>query len=456
MLFLCFLYKSKVMNKTFAKTNYLLQSVKTGNVFEDDGWILDAPRETEPTLIRAIYEKKQLEVKENSWGLYKFADWLPINRTLKGSSAPATYKSEGLAKALGLKNLWITFSGYWPEKGVEMTTCSFKETEAYSVSGRLTSDNDKVLVVASAGNTSRAFAKVCSENNIPLLICVPEDNLNALWFDGPLNDCVKLVCSCKGSDYFDAIHLSNIIAGFENFIPEGGAKNVARRDGMATTMLSAVTTIGQIPDYYFQAVGSGTGAIAAWEANLRLLDDGRFGKTKTRLMVSQNIPFTPMYDAWKADSRAMLPLDENHARKQVEQIDAKVLSNRRPPYPIAGGLYDALKDSNGDVLLATNEQAKEAAALFEQSEGNDIHPASAVATATLIEAARNNQIDKNAIVMLNITGGGEKKFKAEKDLFYLKPDLVFNMNPNPKEVQTKVEELFDDIEKHFSVKKDMV
>ena len=42
-------------------------------------------------------------------------------------------------------------------------------------------------------------------------------------------------------------------------------------------ILSAVTTIGRIPDYYFQAVGSGTGAIAAWEANMRLIEDGRFG-----------------------------------------------------------------------------------------------------------------------------------------------------------------------------------
>ena len=61
---------------------------------------------------------------------------------------------------------------------------------------------------------------------------------------------------------------TKLLRGMDGFMAEGGAKNVARRDGMATTMLSATTTIGQIPDYYFQAIGSGTGAIAAWEANL--------------------------------------------------------------------------------------------------------------------------------------------------------------------------------------------
>ncbi|MDB4584116.1 cysteate synthase, partial [Draconibacterium sp.] len=426
----------------FAPTKYKLQSVKTGQVFEDLGWMLDAPGETHPTLIRAIYDKKQIDVKDDSWGFYKFADWLPVGRILKGSSAPVTYKSEGLAIELGLENLWITFSGYWPEKGVNMKTASFKETEAYSVCGRMTPDMNKILVVASAGNTARSFAQVCSDNNIPLLLSVPEDNIDALWFDEPLNNCVKLVCSKTGSDYFDAIHLSNIVAGMDGFIAEGGAKNVARRDGMATTMLSATTTIGQIPDYYFQAIGSGTGAIAAWEANLRLIEDGRFGVHKMKLMVSQNSPFVPIHAAWNADSRAMLPHDDKLAREQVEEIIAKVLSNRKPPYPIAGGLYDAMKDAGGEVLLANNEELTSAAELFNNLEGNDIHPAAAVATATLINAVKDGTVKKDDLIMLNITGGGEEKFKKEHELFYLKPEIVLDIDPDAEKVKKEVKKLF--------------
>ncbi len=180
-----------------------------------------------------------------------------------------------------------------------MKTCSFKETEAYSVAARMRDDNKNVLVVASAGNTARAFARVCSDNEIPLLLCVPEDNINALWFDKPLSQCVRLAVTKSGSDYTDAINLSNVVCALDGFFAEGGAKNVARRDGMATTTLSAVTTIGRIPDAYFQAVGSGTGAIAAWEAMQRLQADGRFGQNTMRLMVSQNELFVPMHDAWQ-------------------------------------------------------------------------------------------------------------------------------------------------------------
>ncbi|MBE6188030.1 MAG: cysteate synthase [Rikenellaceae bacterium] len=426
----------------FTPTQYNLICVATGEQFADAGWTLDYEGYDKPSLVRALYANKQLTVYDDQQGLYKFRDWLPMKRMLKCDAAPVTYRSEGLAKALGLENLYITFNGYFPERGAKMMTCSFKETEAYSVCARTDAACDKILVVASAGNTARAFAKVCSDNNIPLLLSVPEDNLNAMWFTEPLNECVKLISCCKGGDYFDAIHLSNLALTSPMFYAEGGAKNIARRDGMATTVLSAVTTIGRIPDYYFQAVGSGTGAIAAWEANMRLIEDGRYGDNLMRLMVSQNAPFLPMYEAWKADSRALLPYDDNQARRDAETIDAKVLSNRKPPYSLAGGLFDALKATNGDILMADNLQAAKAAELFQQTEGIDIHPAPAIALATLIAEVEKGNIDKSATIMLNITGGGEKRATEGKELWYLKPSLIFDLDPNKEDVVAKVEALF--------------
>lgn len=428
--------------ENFKSTKYTLKCVATGREFEDTGWILDDPEYKAPSLVRANYAKKQLELKPETYGLYKFCDWLPVKRILNGSSAPVTYKSEALAKHLGLENLWITLSGYCPAKGVRMTTCSFKETEAYSVCARIDENEDRVLVVASAGNTARAFAKVCSDNNIKLLLAVPSDNLDALWFSEPLNDCVKLIACEKGGDYFDAINLSNIALKSSKCYAEGGAKNIARRDGMSTTVLSAVTTIGRIPDYYFQAVGSGTGAIAAWEANMRLVEDGRYGDNVMKLIVSQNAPFVPMYDAWRHESREMLPYDMKKARRDAELIDAKVLSNRRPPYSVAGGLYDALKATDGNILVATNAQSKRACKLFKELEGVDIYPAPGVALASLIKMVEAGEIAKDACIMLNITGAGEEAAKRGREMWHLKPSKVFSLTPDVDEVVTFVESLF--------------
>jgi cysteate synthase len=245
---------------------------------------------------------------------------------------------------------------------------------------------------------------------------------------------VKLITTESGSDYFDAINLSNVVCEMEGYLAEGGAKNIARRDGMSTTMMSATTFIGRTPDFYFQAVGSGTGAIAAWEANLRFIEDGRFGSNKARLMVSQNKPFLPMYDAWKADSRALLPYDADQARKDAAEICAPVLSNRKPPYGLAGGLFDALKDTQGDIFAVSNVEANTAKALFEETEGIDIYHAAAVATASLQQAIVEGVVKPDDVVMLNITGGGEKRFHAEHEIHYLKPNHIFKIDFTKDEV----------------------
>ena len=427
---------------TFTPTKYTLICCSTGHRFEDEGWSLADPKCNCPSLVRAEYEKKQYNPRTELDGFYRFADWLPIRRTLNGSCPPITYKSKALAEELGLNNLYITFSGYFPEIGAKMETCSFKESEAYSVCARLPEDNDRILVVASAGNTARAFAKVCSDNNIPLVISIPEDNISALWFKKPLNDCVKIIASPKGSDYFDAIALSDKVCSSPRFMAEGGAKNVARRDGMGTTLLSAVEVTGRIPDAYFQAIGSGTGTIAAWENNLRLIEDGRYGSHKMRLYPSQNDPFTIMYDSWCKHSRELVPMSPEEARQAAAIIDAKVLSNRKPPYSLAGGLFEAMEDAGGEMFKVTNEELHKWQDKFLELEGIDIHNAAAVAVASLAQAVSNGTVGKDEMIMLNITGGGEERAKAEGGIIYAEPHLVMDPETPADEVAAKVENLF--------------
>ena len=426
----------------FKPTDYSLVCCADGHRFNDCGWSLADPQCGCPSLVRAEYANKQFNPREDLDGLYRYADWLPIRRTLKGSAAPVTYKSEALAAELGLSNLYITFSGWWPEKGAHMSTCSFKETEAYSVCGRLDPENKRILVVASAGNTARAFAKVCSDNNIPLLISIPEDNIGALWFSEPLNDCVKIIASPKGSDYFDAIALSDKVCTDPAFMAEGGAKNVARRDGMGTTLLSAVEKTGRIPDAYFQAIGSGTGTIAVWENNLRLIEDGRWGSHKMRLYPSQNDPFTIMYDSWKLHSRQLVELTPEDARKSAATIDAKVLSNRKPPYSLKGGLFDAMEDAGGDMFKVTNDLLRFWKKRFLDLEGIDIHNAPAVAVASLAQAVNEGIVKRDEMIMLNITGGGEELAKSEQKIVYAQPDLVLSPDLPAEDVVKAVFGLF--------------
>lgn len=425
----------------FKPTKYKLVNVDTGRVFEDEGWTIADPEATSPSLVRAVYENTKFTPREDLKGLYRYAEWLPIVRTLRHSHAPVTYKSKGLASVLGMENLYITFSGYCPRIGARMETCSFKETEAYSVCARLPKKNKRILVVQSAGNTARAFAKVCSDNNIPIVICVPLDNFSDLWFKKKLSSCVKIIATPSGTDYFDAITLGDKLCKDPRYMAEGGAKNVARRDGMGTTLLSAVEVIGRIPDAYFQAVGSGTGAIAAWENAARLAADGRFGENKMRIYASQNAPFTIMYDSWKAHSRELVPMTPEEGRQNAEVILGKVLSNRKPPYSLAGGLFDVLEKSGGDMFKVSNDEIVSWVVKYFSLEGYDLFPASACAVSSLKQALDAGIVKHDETVMLNVTGGG--MLGATRKGFILKePDLILSPDLPAEEIIAAVDKLF--------------
>jgi cysteate synthase len=280
------------------------------------------------------------------------------------------------------------------------------------------------MVIASVGNTARAFAYLSTLTDFPVVIVVPEHSAHNLWIPGRRpGDSIRLITLGKGNDYADAIRLSERIAGIEGMMPEGGARNVARRDGMGVTMLDAAVTMGGLPDDYFQAVGSGTGGIAAWEAALRLRDDGRFGERLPRLHLAQNLPFAPMYNAWKARRRDIVPdLDMPDAKRHIEEMYTDILSNRNPPYGVVGGVYDALMDTQGDMYAVSRDEAIQAKNLFEGAEGIDILPPAAVAVAALLQACERG-LDKTRRVLLNITGGGFERLKQEVRISRVEPCL---------------------------------
>ncbi|HEY7417010.1 MAG TPA: cysteate synthase [Ktedonobacteraceae bacterium] len=386
--------------------HYRLSCPVCGCTQEDDGFLLECKTENHPAaLLESDYFSKRFDPDPSAEGIYRYRQWLPVRRTLRGTSRTITYRSDTLSRITRLPHLWIAFNGYWPEKGAALETATFKELEAYVVLSRLPEDCKKVLVVASAGNTAAAFAWMCSQNKIPCLIVMPTSGLPSMQFAAPLDACVKVVALSGSADYYDAIQFANRISSQEGFLSEGGVKNIARRDGLGTTLLAAVEVIGRLPGYYFQAIGSGSGAIAVHEGARRLIVDGRFGQKLPQQMLSQNLPFAPIYRSWKAGQRELIELSSEEAKGQIRQIVAHVLSNQKPPYSLAGGVFDILTESWGDMLAVENAEALEAIEIFKKAEGITLHPAAGVAFASLLKAAQNGSIDQKQDVLLHITGG---------------------------------------------------
>ena len=60
----------------------------------------------------------------------------------------------------------------------------------------------------------------------------------------------------------------------------------------------------------------------------------------------------------------------------------------------------------------------------------------------MIKAVSNEQIERRAIVMLNITGGGEKQFKLEHELHYKTTDLILDNSEDVSFLITSAKSLF--------------
>ncbi|MBP2030780.1 cysteate synthase [Methanohalophilus levihalophilus] len=371
-------------------------------------------------LLRTEYSDRQLKTLDLP-GIWKYYNWLPVNGTiLEGSGRTVTYRSEELARELGLEKLYISFNGYWPEKEAFIRTCSFKDLESYPTMQRLKEQHsDATMVVASAGNTARAFAHVASLTDTPLLLVVPESAKERLWI--PAESTESISVAAVDGDYYDAIEISSQITEKDGFVAEGGAKNVARRDGMGTVLLDATLTMKHLPDHYFQAVGSGTGGIAVWEAAMRLIGDGRFGDRLPKLHLAQNIPCAPLLNLHDGT-----PIDITCP----DQMWDDVLFNRKPPYTVGGGVKDALDDTNGELYGISNAEAEEAKKLFEELEGIDVLNASSVAVAALIKAVHVGKINPDELVMLNITGGGVKRAMEELPITSLDIDITVSPDKN--------------------------
>lgn len=219
-----------MIEKELHKEKYHLRCVFCGKEYPDDGFRLHCDQNHPPSLLKTTYQQTTLIRRDHLPGMFNYYDWLPVRNTLEMRGGPVTYQSSHFAAKLGLKNLFISFNGYWPERSAFLETCTFKELEAPPTVLRLIENRSGILVVASAGNTARAFAQICSTYKIPLYLVVPASSLNSLWLIENPAGCIKVMVLGGDCDYTDSIQVADRLSKLGGFVNEGGVLNVARRD----------------------------------------------------------------------------------------------------------------------------------------------------------------------------------------------------------------------------------
>ncbi len=360
-----------------------------------------------------VAEYPPLTVRDDLPGLWRFVDWLPAQHPGTTDIGGTTYRSEALGDRFGLDDLWVAFNGWWPERGARCPTCSFKDLEVAPTLQRLVEAGAIGVIVATAGNTGRAFADLGAAPGFPVVVVAAEDHVERIWRSGRPMAPTTTVVGIAGGDYNDAIEVAAEAASLVGFELEGGVKNVARRDGIGTLLLDAVTTIGRIPDHYVQAVGGGPGPIGVWGMAERLAADGRWGTVEPRFHLAQNDAHHPVHTAWQAGRAS---LDPGDVPASGAGAYADVLVNRNPAYALRGGLHDLLSTTSGQTYSVGAEAADRWRATFAEVEGIDIMEAPAVALGALEQAVAAGEIGREDCVLLSVTGGGMDRLAADAPL----------------------------------------
>jgi cysteate synthase len=395
---------------------YQLKCLKTGDILNDNYTL----HYTDNALLQAVYHEP-FELQSDEEGVWQFLSWMPVSTSNDYVAGTVTYRAEALGEAMGLSNLWVNFNGYWPEKGGLCPTGSFKDMEAVPTIQRLHDHGGKGLICASAGNTARAFSHFCGLDGVPLIVVVGKDHADRLWAR-PENDAesIRLVVVEDG-DYYDAKTVAKgIAAQLPGWQMEGSVHNVARRDGIGSLIIDAAHTIGRLPDHYFQGIGGGPGPIGIHEMAQRLIDAELFEGPVPRQHVSQNVEHHPIHSAWQAGRDHLVP--EDFPDEEVE-VYSDYLLNKGPAYGQVGAVHDILEASNGETYVVEREEAVAVKELIETTEGIDIMTSSAVAAASLLQALGKGEVDKDDCILLNISGGGTQRLKADMKTRTIEPWL---------------------------------
>ena len=330
------------------------------------------------------------------FSMWRYRAFLPVEHDarpcpLRTGWSPL-YKTDALAKALGLKNLYVKDDGINPTASLKDRPSAIAVTRAISV-------GKDTVACSSTGNAASSLAGAAASIGLKSVIFVPErapkGKLTQLLIFGATVVCVK-------GDYGAAFRLSAHAIEKYGWYNRNAAINPFLSEGKKTVALEIAEQLGfetsgfKAPDFVALSVGDGCTIAGVWKGFKDLYAVGLIDKLPRLISVQaegcctvnraieKNAPIEPMEENTLADSIAV----------GVPRNGDKALA--------------AIRESNGITLNVSDEEILEAMRLLGKSSGVFGEPAGVTGTAGLVKAAERGLIPYDALVVSIVTGNGLK------------------------------------------------
>ena len=297
--------------------------------------------------------------------------------------------SRNIGRALGLEHLYFKYEGVNP-------TGSFKDRGMVVAVAKALERGSRVFMCASTGNTSASMAAYAARTGARAIVVVPNGAGRAQGAQpeiamNKLSQALMYgakVVALKGN--FD--HALETVRDLTDRYPVAlmNSVNPNRIQGQKTAAFEIVDELGDAPDYLLLPVGNAGNITAYWKGFREYKAAGR----ATRL---------PRMVGAQADGAAPIVTGSPIARPRT------VASAIRIGNPASWeGATSARDESGGMIAAVTDTEILSAQIRLADSEGLFAEPASAAPLALLFRLVREGKIQKDATVVVVLTGSGLK------------------------------------------------
>lgn len=313
----------------------------------------------------------------------EYKNRLPINPktpivTLGEGGTPLVYActlSEMLNNQVYLKVEGMNPTGSFKDRGMTVAISKAAENGA------------KAVICASTGNTSASATAYAVKAGMTSAVLIPDGKIAM----GKLAQAIvhgAKVLQVQGN-FDDCLVLAKDLA--ENYpVALVNSVNPDRIEGQKTASFEVVDRLGDAPDIHVLPVGNAGNITAYWKGYVEYKNDS----------ISSKLP-----QMWGFQAAGAAPIVDGKIVEKPETLATAIRIGNPASWQQA---LNAKDESKGRIDKVTDEQILSSYHLLAEKEGVFVEPSSAAGVAGLLMLKEKNELPKDKIIVITVTGNGLK------------------------------------------------
>ncbi|MFM1826510.1 MAG: hypothetical protein RLZZ37_1145 [Actinomycetota bacterium] len=313
----------------------------------------------------------------------EYKNRLPINSktpivTLGEGGTPLVYActlSEMLNNQVYLKVEGMNPTGSFKDRGMTVAISKAAENGA------------KAVICASTGNTSASATAYAVKAGMTSAVLIPDGKIAM----GKLAQAIvhgAKVLQVQGN-FDDCLVLAKDLA--ENYpVALVNSVNPDRIEGQKTASFEVVDRLGDAPDLHVLPVGNAGNITAYWKGYVEYKNDS----------LTSKLP-----QMWGFQAAGASPIVDGKIVEKPETIATAIRIGNPASWQQA---LNAKDESKGRIDKVTDEQILSSYHLLAEKEGVFVEPSSAAGVAGLLMLKEKNELPKDKVIVITVTGNGLK------------------------------------------------